>query len=155
MVQLRIFVNFRNALKPFTDAEKGRLFDAMLAYADDKTVLPLSGNERFIWDLVKETLDAQHNAYEHQCAVNKKNRGNESSRIVTNRHESSQDNLSLSNFEVQDQVQVQVQEKKNYSQEKKPRKREFDQRSVTNDDFKDLFINLDELEKKYIEEGKI
>ena len=159
MVQLRIFVNFRNALKPFTDAEKGRLFDAMLAYADDKTVLPLSGNERFIWDLVKETLDAQHSAYENKCAGAEKARDKKNPLINVdikgNQGESTQDNLSLSNFEVQDQVQVQVQEKKNYSQEKKPRKREFDQRSVTNDDFKDLFVNLDELEQKYIEEGKI
>lgn len=159
MVQLRIFVNFRNALKPFTDAEKGRLFDAMLAYADDKTVLPLSGNERFIWDLVKETLDAQHESYEAKCESAKKARDdrsqNKNSDIRNKILKSKEDNLSLSNFEVQDQVQVQVQEKKNYSQEKKPRKREFDQRSVSNDDFKDLFVNLDELEQKYIEEGKI
>ena len=111
MVQLRIFVNFRNALKPFSDDEKGRLFDAMLAYAEDKTVLPLPGNERFIWGWVKGTLDAQHESYEAKCESAKKARDdrsqNKNSEIRNKILKSEEDNLSLSNIEVQEQVQVQ------------------------------------------------
>lgn len=157
MVQLRIFVSLRKEIRRLSYEEKGQLLDAMLAYAEDKTLLPLSGKADVIWDVIQERIDAQHNSYEKMCAVNKKNiqKRYESLRTDTNRYESKQDNLSLSNVQVQDQVQVQEQEKINYSQDKKRRKRDYDQRHVTNDDFKDLFVNLDELEQKYIEEGKI
>lgn len=130
MVQLRIFCNFRKALTEFSDDEKGRLFEAMLAYAEDKTVLPLSGNERFIWGWVKETLDAQHASYEEKCHNMEKAReqnpcnnklisGNKDQLSANKVLTSAEDNLSLHNFEVQEQVQVQVQE-----QDKSSNKRE-------------------------------
>ena len=166
MVQLRIFVNFRNALKPFSDDEKGRLFDAMLAYAEDKTVLPLPGNERFIWDWVKETLDAQHESYESKCESAKKARDDRSqsknSEIRNKILKSEEDNLSLSNFDVQEQEQVQVkvqeqvQDKKRYSKEKKPAKKRvsnFPERQVTDEDFKDLFLDLNASEESEIQKA--
>lgn len=57
MKYLKVWVTFRKALEPYSDAEKGRLFDAMLAYADDGTEPHFSGNERYIWGSVKETID--------------------------------------------------------------------------------------------------
>lgn len=118
MQQLRIFTSFRKAIRRLSPEEKGQLFDAMLAYADDKTLLPLTGRADAIWDFVQEMLDAQHASYERQCAVNKKNieKRYESLRTDTNCYESKQVNLSLSNFDVQGQEQVQVQDK--LSQEK-------------------------------------
>ena len=166
MVQLRIFVNFRNALKPFSDDEKGRLFDAMLAYAEDKTVLPLPGNERFIWDWVKETLDAQHESYEAKCSNMSKARANNpcnNDSLLGNKDQMiGEDNLSLSNFDVQEQEQVQVkvqeqvQDKKRYSKEKKPAKKRvsnFPERQVTDEDFKDLFLDLNTSEESEIQKA--
>lgn len=147
MVQLRIFVNLRKEIRRLSYEEKGMLLDAMLAYADDKTLLPLSGKADVLWDVIQERIDAQHNAYEHQCAVNKKNITNryESLRTDTNRNESKEVNLSLSNFEVQDQVKVKEQDKLNNSKEKKrsgKRVPNYPERQVTDDDFSDLFVDL-------------
>ena len=102
MIQLRVYAKtMLKAIASLTDEEIGRLFVAMLTYAIDKTASPLPGNEQFLWGFVQDSLDAQHESYEKRCAVNKANRNNESSRIVTNRHESSQIQV-----QVQDQIQV-------------------------------------------------
>ena len=153
MVQLRIFVSLRKEIRRLSYEEKGQLLDAMLAYAEDKTLLPLSGKADVLWDVIQERIDAQHKAYEKMCEVNKQNikKRYESLRTDTDRYESKQDNLSLSNFEVQEQVQVQVQEqvqdKKRYSKEKKPHQKrvsDFSERKVTEDDFKDLYLDLNQ-----------
>ena len=113
MQQLRIFTSFRKSLKRFSDEEKGQLFEAMLAYAEDKTLLPLEGKADAIWDFVQEMLDAQHKAYENKCAGAEKARDKKEPLInvdiKSNQGESTQVNLisHRSNIEVQEQVQVQ------------------------------------------------
>ena len=57
MKYLKVWVSFRKALEPYDDAERGRLFMAMLAYAESGEEPNFSGNERFIWGQVKETID--------------------------------------------------------------------------------------------------
>lgn len=57
MKYLKVWVSFRKALEPYDDAERGRLFTAMLAYAESGEEPNFSGNERFIWGQVKETID--------------------------------------------------------------------------------------------------
>ena len=109
MIQLRVYAKtMLKAIAPLTDEEIGRLFVAMLNYTVDKTASPLPGNEQYIWGFVQDSLDAQHESYEKRCTVNKANRNGESSRIVTNRHESSQ-------IQVQVQEQIQRQVKKSES----------------------------------------
>ena len=90
MKYLKVFVDFRYDLEPLNDEERGRLFTAMLRYADDGTEPDLTGNERFLWGCAKRHIDAQSEAYRHQCEVNKTNR-HESSRIVTKGNGSSQE----------------------------------------------------------------
>lgn len=91
MKYLKVFTDFNLDIESLSYEEKGRLFEAMLAYAKDQTVLPLPGNERFNWGTAKKQIDAQQASYEHQCAVNRKNRSNDSSQVVTIRHDSSQE----------------------------------------------------------------
>ena len=121
MVQLRIFVSFRKEIRRLSYEEKGQLLDAMLAYAEDKTLLPLTGKADVLWDVIQERIDAQHNSYEKMCAVNKENikKRYESLRPVTDRYEPKQVNLTSSNLK--EQVQVQVQEQ---VQDKSSNKRE-------------------------------
>lgn len=69
MKYLKVWVTFRKALEPYSDAEKGRLFDAMLAYAADGTEPHFSGNERYIWGSVKETIDLTRETSEKRKAV--------------------------------------------------------------------------------------
>lgn len=57
MKYLKVWVSFRESLKEYSDAEKGRLFDAMLAYAANGEEPHFTGNERFIWGSVKQTID--------------------------------------------------------------------------------------------------
>lgn len=155
MVQLRIFVNLRKEIRRLSYEEKGMLLDAMLAYAEDKTLLPLSGKADVLWDVIQERIDAQHASYEEKCANLSKARDQNpcNNKLIPGNKDltSGEVNLSLSNFEVQEQVQVQVQEqvqdKKRYSKEKKPpRKRvsNFQERKVSEDDFKDLYLDLNQ-----------
>ena len=127
MVQLRIFVSFRKEIRRLSYEEKGQLLDAMLAYAEDKTLLPLTGKADVLWDVIQERIDAQQASYDEKCRNIEKGRtvlqNNKLSHMINDESHMNlirgEDNLSLHNFEVQEQVQVQVQE-----QDKSSNKRE-------------------------------
>lgn len=57
MEYLKVWVNFREVIQPLKDEEKGRLFDAMLRYAEDCTETKLTGNEQFVWPSAKQSID--------------------------------------------------------------------------------------------------
>ena len=150
MVQLRIYVSFRKALKALSDDEKGRLFDAMLAYAEDKTVSPLPGNERFLWPVVMDTLDAQHKSYDEKCASiseARKKRLDSNMKSTDFNMKSREDNLSLHNIEIQKQIQKQdkLNKSRNCGRERKSNFSEHDPPSEQ--DLKDFFLNLGEMAK--------
>lgn len=79
MKYVKVFSDLYKALEPFSYAEKGRLFDAILKYAESGEQPELTGNERYIWPTIKADIDRQREAYIHQCEVNKVN--------ITNRYE--------------------------------------------------------------------
>ena len=130
MVQLRIFVSFRKEIRRLSYEEKGQLLDAMLAYAEDKTLLPLTGKADVLWDVIQERIDAQQASYDEKCRNIEKGRtvlqnnklshmSNDESHMNLIRGE---DNLSLHNFEVQEQVQVQVQEQDKLSNKRESKR---------------------------------
>jgi len=57
MEYLKIWTSFRESISPLNDAEKGRLFDAMLLYAETGELPDLKGNERYIWPTAKQAID--------------------------------------------------------------------------------------------------
>ena len=59
MDYLKIWVSFLEVIDPLNDGERGRLFTAMLEYAKTGTMPEFKGNERFIWPMVKQTMDRQ------------------------------------------------------------------------------------------------
>lgn len=63
MKYLKVWTSFREVLTPLTESEKGRLFEAMLIYAECGEEPNFKGNERFIWAVAKQSIDrmAQHN----------------------------------------------------------------------------------------------
>lgn len=138
MVQLRIYTSLRKEIRRLSYEEKGMLLDAMLAYAEDKSLLPLSGKADVIWDIIQERIDAQHEAYDQRCAVNKQNitKRYESYPKSTNRYESKEVNLTLNTSTNTNTNINQV------TKVKKRKKRDFEERSVTDMDFKDLFLDL-------------
>ncbi len=88
MKYLKVFTDFLQDIEPLSFEERGRLFTAMLQYADTGEADDLAGNERFLWGTAKRYINAQAEAYVAQCERNKKNR-NESLQTVTSRDESS------------------------------------------------------------------
>lgn len=73
MKYLKIFTDFKDKMELLSDAERGRLFTAMLEYADSGAELELRGNERFIWKTVKSEIDRQAENYDVLCKRNKEN----------------------------------------------------------------------------------
>jgi len=57
MVYIKIFVDYLDAIEPLGDAERGRLFTALLEYARSGEVPQLGGNERFLFPMMKAQLD--------------------------------------------------------------------------------------------------
>ena len=93
MKYLKVFVDFADKIELLGDAERGRLFTAMLEYASSGAEPDLRGNERFIWPTAKSEIDRQTESYKARCETNRKNITSryESIRIATNRNESYQD----------------------------------------------------------------
>ena len=93
MKYLKVFVDFAKDIEGLTDTEAGRLFRAMLKYADTDEEPNLRGAEKILWPVARKAIDNQREAYAHQCAVNKQNITNryEPLRTVTNGNESKQD----------------------------------------------------------------
>ena len=58
MKYLKVWTSFREVISPLADAEKGRLFDMMLQYAEDGTEPGnFAGNERYTWPAAKQWID--------------------------------------------------------------------------------------------------
>ena len=110
MKYLKVFVDFADKIELLGDAERGRLFTAMLEYASSGAEPDLRGNERFIWPTAKSEIDRQAESYKLRCETNRKNITSryESIRIDTSRNESYQE-------QEQDKEQDKEQEKKNIS----------------------------------------
>ena len=70
MNYLKVWTNFRDVIQSLDDSEKGRLFDAMLLYAETgEEPEVFTGNERVIWPVAKRDIDmAMH--WRETCKVN-------------------------------------------------------------------------------------
>lgn len=69
---MKVFTDFAKAIEPLSDAEKGRLFTAMLEYAETSTEPRFSGNERFIWPTAKLNIDREAAYCEKQAENGRK-----------------------------------------------------------------------------------
>lgn len=75
--------SYLDAMEELKDAERGRLFTACLLYSKTGEVMELSGNERFIFPLMRGQIDRDRAGYEAKCA---KNRENGAKANATERH---------------------------------------------------------------------
>ena len=65
MNYLKVWTNFREVISSLTDAETGRLFLAMLHYAETgEEPEEFEGNERFLWAVAKRDIDMTNNRNE-------------------------------------------------------------------------------------------
>ena len=93
MKYLKVFVDFADKIELLGDAERGRLFKAMLEYASSGAEPDLRGNERFIWPTAKSEIDRQAESYKSICETNKRIATERygTLRTVTERNEACQD----------------------------------------------------------------
>ena len=68
-----LYVSYLQTLSPFTDAERGRILNAMLNYAVTRQVPEFEGNERYIWPTIQAQIDRDSIAYQEKCMRNRVN----------------------------------------------------------------------------------
>lgn len=59
--------SYLDAMEPLTDAERGRLFVACLEYSKSGTTRHLSGNERFLFPMMRAQIDRDNAKYKSKC----------------------------------------------------------------------------------------
>ena len=59
MRYLKVFTDFAKVIEPINDAEAGRLFRAMLKYAECGETPQFSGNEKYIWPAAQLNIDRE------------------------------------------------------------------------------------------------
>ena len=67
MKYLKVFTDFASSLAPLSDAECGRLFNAMLEYTMSGQEPDLRGNERFVWPSAKASIDRDQQTYDRKA----------------------------------------------------------------------------------------
>lgn len=71
MKYLKVFTDFAHSTDLLGEAERGRLFTAMLKYAESGAEPELKGNEKFLWLVAKSEIDRQRENYDRRCKANK------------------------------------------------------------------------------------
>ena len=75
MKYLKVFTDFQELMEPLDFEERGRLFTAMIAYAEDGRLAELSGNERFVWAMARRIIDREAELYEEKVSSAERARG--------------------------------------------------------------------------------
>lgn len=57
LTYIKVFVDYLDAIEPLGDAERGRLFTALLTYARTGEAPQLGGNERFLFPMMRAQID--------------------------------------------------------------------------------------------------
>ena len=57
MEYLKVWCSFAEIIEPLNDSERGRLFTAMLVYAESGELPEFKGNERYVWPIAKQSID--------------------------------------------------------------------------------------------------
>ena len=65
--------SYLTAIEPLNDAERGRLFTALLIYSSTGEVPDLRGNERFVFPQMKWQIDRDKGSYNDFCARQSEN----------------------------------------------------------------------------------
>lgn len=65
--------SYLKSIDPLNDAERGRLFTALLFYSSTGKEPELRGNERFIFPMMREQIDRDCDKYNKKCESNRQN----------------------------------------------------------------------------------
>lgn len=70
---LLAYHSYLDAMDELDDAERGRLFTALLTYSSTGEVTKLTGNERFVFPMLRRQIDMDIQKYEAKCEANREN----------------------------------------------------------------------------------
>lgn len=112
MEYLKIWVSFAEIIEPLNDSERGRLFTAMLIYADTGELPDFKGNERYVWPIAKQAIDRARAESERQTANGSKGGRPKTQQNPTKPNESQQ-NPAEPNESLKDKDKEKDKDKKN------------------------------------------
>lgn len=70
-----LYHSYLDAMEALGDAERGRLVTAMINHSQRREIGELSGNERYIWPMIRSQIDRDMEAYERKCETNRTSGG--------------------------------------------------------------------------------
>lgn len=73
MTYICFYTDYLDALEPYSMEERGNLLTAMLQFAATGTEPVFTGNERFIWGLLRGQMERDMKVYEERCIRNQQN----------------------------------------------------------------------------------
>lgn len=73
MTYIKVFLDSLNMIEPLNNEERGRLFTALLQYAQTQETPALEGNERFLFPTFRAQLDREAANYQTLCQTNRAN----------------------------------------------------------------------------------
>lgn len=118
MDYLKVWTNFREVITPLVDAEKGRLFEAMLIYAETgEEPSEFKGNERFLWPVAKQDIDRMAQKCEKMQANGAKG-GAAKSKNNQSEANVSKDNQTVADYSEQEQTEANATYKDNIKKDK-------------------------------------
>ena len=70
-----LYHSYLDAMEALGDAERGRLVTAMINHSQRREIGELSGNERYIWPMIRSQIDRDVEAYDRKCEKNRESGG--------------------------------------------------------------------------------
>lgn len=104
MTYIKLFIDYLDAIEELGDAERGRLFTALLQYARTGEAPRLSGNERFIFPMMRAQLDRDAESYA-EISSKRSEAGKKSAQAKANKRKQNQQESDLPNKTNQDKDQ--------------------------------------------------
>lgn len=124
MKYLKVYTDFVQSMEPLSDAERGRLFTAMLEYAEQGTEPDLRGNERFVWPTAKQNIDRQKSSYKNKVLGAEKAR---EAKAVSDIRDNQNDNSDIKEKEL---ISTQDNDKDNDNEKERKKRKIFAPPSV-------------------------
>lgn len=81
---IQLYYDYLDAIELLGDAERGRLFTALLEYGRTGATQGLSGNERFLFPMMRAQIDRDNKEYEEKSRKNSDNVSKRYDRIQPN-----------------------------------------------------------------------
>ena len=128
MIYLKVFTDFAPSLELLGDVEAGRLFKAMLKYAESGEDTELRGNEKFLWMVAKANIDRERTFCEKQ-KHNGKLGGRPSKKPKKTQRNPEKPNESQKSQQDQEQEQEQEQDQEQEQEKRQEQDQEQEKRS--------------------------